>query len=114
MLRKGCDINVRGWPGLVIVVAMCSLLLSLATRFSVAPPFRGYTVKSVDNRSGEPKRQHLDRDAAELADPIADCVRFKPTELYPHAIFSEPSRVSDVFTPSLFTRPPPLSFSLFS
>ena len=86
MLRKGFDINVRGWRGLVIVVAMCSLLLSLATRFSVPPPPRGYTVKSVDSQSGEPKRQHLDRDAAELADPSADCFCFKPAERYPHTL----------------------------
>lgn len=104
----------RGWRGTLAVVAVCSLIFSLATRFSVPIHSQTSAVKSVNSRSSEPKRQHLDRDAIRFARPIAICTAFKPSVLYPRVVAAEPSTSSSISRLSFYTRPPPVSSAVFS
>ena len=104
----------RGWQGALAVVAVCSLIFSLTTRFSVPINSQAPAVKSVSSQSGEPKRQHLDRDAVSFAPPAAICTCFKPAVLCPHVVAAEPSASSSVSRLSFHTRPPPVSSAIFS
>jgi len=104
----------RGWQGTLAVVAVCSLIFSLTTRFSVPINSQAPAVKSINSLSGEPKRQHLDRDAVSFARPTAICTGFEPAVLYPHVVAAEPSASSSVSRLSFYTRPPPVSSAIFS
>ena len=71
-LLTHCRIGERGWRGALIVIAICSLTLSVATRFWAPFTSQSHIVKSVDRQlSADPKRQHLDRDAARWLAPGA-------------------------------------------
>jgi hypothetical protein len=119
MLPKNWRADGRGWRAVLIVVAICSLTLSLATRFSVTvgsqvPAIKSQTpaIKSLDSRSGEPHRQRLDRDSTRFAAPVASCTGLEPAALYLHAVLSEPIRSNDILSLIFYNRPPPPS-SLF-
>lgn len=92
---------------LLILAAVCSLTLSLATRFSLAhtPPAHG--VKSADSRSGEPKRQNLDRDNIRFAYPVESCTFAQPVEFFQAVSPIETPRSSNELADSLYNRPPP-------
>ena len=113
MLSKNWRADRGGWGGVLVVVAIFSLTLSLATRFSVPVSSQGHAVKSRDSRSGEPKRQHLNREAARFAEPVPSCAGFESVVLYSHVIPPEPARSSDILGSILYNRPPPPS-SAFS
>jgi hypothetical protein len=103
-LPKHCIDRIRV---LLIIAAVCSLTLSLATRFSVPAAPRSHTAKSFDSRSAEPKRQNLDRDATRLVGPIRVSEPFKPALVGPHVVEVPPPSSSHIFSSSLFNRPPP-------
>jgi hypothetical protein len=92
---------------LLIIAAVCSLTLSLATRFSVLTAPRSHTAKSFDSRSAEPKRQNLDRDATRLATPIRVSAPFTPALIASHIVDIQPPASTHIFPSSLFNRPPP-------
>jgi hypothetical protein len=92
---------------LLIVGAICSLTLSLATRFSMPPASRSQTVKSFDSRSAEPKRQNLDRDAARLVGPVQASEFFRPKVIGAHVVDVQPLFSTSILPSSLSNRPPP-------
>lgn len=58
------------WSRLLIFAVICSLTFSLATRFVVTAHAPMQSSKSVQRHSLDPKRQHLNKDAALRAVPI--------------------------------------------
>ncbi len=120
MLSKNWRADGRSWRALLIGVAICSLTLSLATRFSIPVPAQMnalgshvQVVKSVDNLSGEPNRQRLDRDSTRFAAPVVSCTCLEPPVLYLPAVPSEPLRSSDILSLIFYNRPPPASSVYF-
>ena len=97
---------------MLVIVAICSLTFSLATRFSVPIDSHGHGIRSIDDRSGEPKRQHLDRDNTRFAGPVAGFTCLQAAVLYGHIIPAEPSSPSHSLAQSLYNRPPP-AFEFF-
>lgn len=103
----------RVWRGLLIVVAVLSLTVSLATRFVIPSSSPTHTVKAVSRSLVEPQRQRLNCDAVQWSAPVqvsafADLVVF-----YSRVAPSEPEVTTHIFDDSPYNRPPPsLAFSL--
>lgn len=99
----------RRWQAVLIAIAIGSLTLSVATRFWAPLTSQSHIVKSVDRRTGEPKRQHLDRDAARWVAPSANFSILVPAVIESRLAPAGPILPKHVFGESLYNRPPPSS-----
>jgi hypothetical protein len=108
-LLRHRSVSKRGWRGALIVIAICSLTFSLATRFWATSDSPSHTVRTVDRRSVEPKRQHLNRDAIRWAAPAADFSIIEPAPIEAALALAGPPLPKHVFSDSLYNRPPPSS-----
>jgi hypothetical protein len=97
---------------LLVAVVICSLTLSLATRFSAQAASQVHTVKSVDRRTVEPKRQNLHRHLSGWNVPLAATAFWKPVMLHLHVAQVESGFPSLLCDRSLYDRPPPSSLVL--
>lgn len=92
------------WRVLVIVLAICGLTVSLATRtFRLTFP-QTHTAQSV---SAQATRQHLNRDAATWVPPVPILTSQRAAAFYPRVAPGGPSLPSVLFDESLSNRPPP-------
>jgi hypothetical protein len=98
--------------GAVIALVICSLTLSLATRFCIQATSEVHVSKAVERRSIEPKRQHLNRDASRWVVSAANANFLEPVVLYVRAVPAESPLPNHVFDESLYNRPPPFGLSL--
>ncbi len=103
------SVSERGWRSALIVIGICSLTFSLATRFWVTSDSPSHTVRTVDRRSVEPKRQHLNRDAIRWVAPAADFSIIEPAPIEASLAPAGPPLPKHVFSDSLYNRPPPSS-----
>jgi hypothetical protein len=97
------------WPSLLVGVLICSLTLSVATRFWAPPASQVDTVKAVERRSVEPRRQHLNQDEIRWFAPVPTLAFFQPIVFHPRAASTETLPSIHVFDESLYNRPPPPS-----
>ncbi len=92
------------WHVLVIVLAICALTVSLATRtFRLTIP-QGVTAQSADSHA---MRQHMDRDAAQWAPLVPTLSTLQAPVFYPRVAPTGPPMPSVLFDESLSNRPPP-------
>ena len=92
------------WYLLVIVMAICGLTVSLATRtFRLTIP-HGVTAQNADSHA---MRQHMDRDAAQWAPPVPVLSIAQAPVFYPRVAPAGPPIPSALFDESLSNRPPP-------
>jgi len=108
------------WRSALAVVAICVLTLSFATRFaspsaSFRAPLSSHSraERSVDRRSLEPERQHLDRDGAEWASPGATVSLVHLTALEATPVSAAALLPTLLFAGCLYVRPPPSAQFLF-
>jgi len=99
----------RGWRRLLVIAAICSLTVCVATRFSLSLSAPGRMVKSMDLRSGSSKQQHLDQDDTRFIQPVATAIAVEPVVLYSSVTPPEPPRYRADFVIVLLNRPPPYS-----
>lgn len=103
----------RGWSALVVLLVVCSLTASVATRYSF---FRGSsddTVTKVQKHmSPEPSRQRLMKNAATWIPPVVVSAVLEAPSSYPRIAPAGPPIPSLFFEKSLYNRPPPASESL--
>jgi hypothetical protein len=101
------DVVMRRYPSwrvFIVVLAICGLSVSLATRtFHLNFP-QGTTVNS---HVEQPMRQHLDRDAMQWMAPIPVFTVFAVPTFYLPVAPAVPSLPSVLFDESLSNRPPP-------
>jgi hypothetical protein len=92
------------WRVLVIVLAICGLTGSLATR-----TFRLTLPKSSTAQSGSAQamRQHLDRDATKWTSPVPVLTTLPVPTFYPRVAPAGPPLPSVLFDESFSNRPPP-------
>ena len=95
------------WSKCVLLLVICSLMLSVATRFSLTTGSHFHTVKTFDSDSSQPKRQHLDSDAAHWAAPVAVALFMEQVTVYSRVFVAETLPPSHVCDESLYNRPPP-------
>jgi hypothetical protein len=104
------DSRSRGWSALVVLLVVCSLTASVATRYSF---FRGSsddTVTRVQKHvSPEPSRQRLMKNAATWIPPVVVSALFEAPGSYPRVAPAGPPIPSLFFEKSLYNRPPPPS-----
>lgn len=92
------------WRVFIIVLAICGLSVSLATRTFHVKILQG---TSVASHSAEPMRQHLNRDAMRWVAPIPVFIVFEAPSLYLPVAPAAPRLLSVLFDESLSNRPPP-------
>jgi hypothetical protein len=97
----------------LIAVVICSLTVSLATRFTAqASASPVHAVKSLERRSVDTKRQHFNR-AVGLADVPARATAFAAVVLlYVPIAQADPILPSAPADQSLYNRPPPSSSTI--
>jgi hypothetical protein len=103
--RSQATIASRFWSA-VIVFAICSLTISLATRFAVVTP-DVHKLPSVQSELTDAKRQHLLSNALQWTAPIARFTSFEPAATSVRAF---PVTVLPTYLTSetwLDNRPPP-------
>ena len=102
---KNIRVGRKGWRFALIIVAICSLTVTLATRFSIPPDSHIHAFKSDNSKSGEPKR--VDRDAASSVTPGFSFAGFDSTASYAYLLPSSTVGTRDLISASLYNRPPP-------
>jgi hypothetical protein len=94
----------------MVLAIVCSLTVSLVTRYSTAWNASSSTVKTVRTHSnGEPKRQRLAKDAADWVAPAIYFVGLRPPIFYPRISAARPSIARLLLDDDLYNRPPPFS-----
>ncbi len=106
---RTCDYRTGAhrWQRLFVGVVICSLMVGVATRFCATTAFRAHTVKTVENRSAEPKRQNLDCDAIQWVAPARVAIFLERATLYPRVVVADTVLPNHVVDESLYNRPPP-------
>jgi hypothetical protein len=95
---------LRRWEVAVVVLAICGLTVSLATRTFRTRTFTGTIVKSV---TGQPVRQHMDSDAAKWVPPVSTLTVLEVPVFYPRFAPAGPPLPRLYYEESLSNRPPP-------
>jgi hypothetical protein len=94
----------------VVLAAVCSLIVSVATRYSSSWDVSVPTVKTVQaHTTPEAKRQHLDKDAANWVPPLICFDVLRSPSSYLQTAPAEPPAQNLLLEQSLFDRPPPSS-----
>ena len=88
----------------VVVLAICGLTVSVATRTFRTRFSTGAIVKST---SGQPVRQHMDNDAAKWVPPVPTLTLLEVPVFYPRFAPAGPPLPRLYFEESLSNRPPP-------
>jgi hypothetical protein len=115
LLLKDRSMGARDYFGLLIVAVICLLTFNLATRYWISAVSQAHAsnqvqvTKSLQRRSFEPTRQHLDRDAAQWVAPIVNFSILKPASFGPRAASLGPRIQNPFLDANLYNRPPPSS-----
>jgi len=96
--------SAQAWRFFIIVLAICGLTLSLATRTFRLKIAHGISVTSGDAQG---MRQHLDKDAAHWVPPVPTYTALQLPTFYPYVAPAGPPLASVLFDESLYNRPPP-------
>lgn len=102
------------WCALVVLIAIFSLAISVATRYGSSEGSSTSTARTSHSYSSQPPgRQRLTKDAADWVPPVINCVELQAPS-HPARMPSVGSTVPNPsFASSLYYRPPPFSL-LFS
>ena len=98
---------------MVVLVAICSLIVSVATRYSSAGLPSSTTPRAAFqvHASPEAKRQHLAKDAADWVPPVICFILLQSPRSYPRIAPAGPPIPGLLLEESLYNRPPPSSES---
>jgi hypothetical protein len=101
--RIAFDTKAR-WYLLVVLLAVCGLTVSVATR-----TFRLTVTHNTTVQSNEAKatRQHMDRDAVRWIPVVPVATILEPPTFYPRALPAKPRLPSVPIEENLYNRPPP-------
>ena len=103
----------RCWA-LVVILAVCSLAVSVATRYTAAPAHAGGATTTVEKHvAPEPGRQRLLQNAATWIPPVVCSVFFQVPLSYSRIVPAGPRIPTLLLEENLYNRPPP-SFRLFA
>jgi hypothetical protein len=96
---------LRRWEVAIVVLAICGLTVSVATRTFRAQFSHSTIVKAS---STQPIRQHMDRDATKWVPPVSDATAVLEVPVfYPRFAPAGPPLQRRDFDESLSNRPPP-------
>ncbi len=107
------DQRRKTWCAVVVFAAVCSLSVSVATRYSSSWDVSSPTVKTLQAQTTpEWKRQRLAKDAVNWVPPLVCFDVFRSPSSYRQVGPAEPATPNILLEESLFNRPPPTSESL--
>ena len=106
--------GIKRWWALMVLLAVCSLTVSVATRYTSAPadPI-GATTTVRNHVAPEPGRQRLLQNAATWIPPLLCSFVFQAPLSYSRVVPDSPSVPNLLLEENLYNRPPP-SFQLFA
>jgi len=90
----------------LILLAICALTLSLATRYTVRGP-EAHNVSSVKAHSADAKTQHLLSDGFQWTAPSFSFTLFRPSQSFIYAVSAVFPPVNLYSESWLYNRPPP-------
>jgi hypothetical protein len=96
---------LRRWEVAVVLLAICGLTVSVATRTFRTRFSTGAIVRSI---SAPPIRQHMDTDAAKWVPPVSTLTVLEVPVFYPRFAPAGPPLQRLYYEECLFDRPPPL------
>jgi len=97
------------WSALVVLVAVCALTISVATRYS-SGGVPAYGVRTAHRHPApEPSRQRLTKNTNNWIPPVVRIVVLQAPTSYPRIAPAGPPIPSLVLEKSLYNRPPPSS-----
>ena len=98
------------WCAFVVLMAVCSLAVSVATRYSSPETAPASTVKaSRCYSSQEHGRQRLTKDAANWVPPVIVAWLLQEPASYPQITVETPAVANPSFASVLYYRPPPFA-----
>jgi len=107
------DRRRQGWCAVVVLVAVFSLIVSVATRYSSSSDLSFTTVNAFQPHvSPEAKRQRLAKDADHWIAPVICFSLFQAPSSYPRVAPAGPLIPESLFEEHLYNRPPPSFESL--
>ncbi|MFZ0276441.1 MAG: hypothetical protein WA254_05635 [Candidatus Sulfotelmatobacter sp.] len=106
-LRHFEDQRRKIWCAVVVLAAVCSLTVSVATRYSSSWDVSVPTVKTVQAHTTPEARQRLDKDAANWVPPLVCFDALRSPSSYRQTAPAEPHTQNVLLEESLFNRPPP-------
>jgi len=107
--------NCRRWWTAVVLVAVCTLTLSVATRYNFCGSAANESVTTTQNhQSWTPGLQRLLNNAASWMTQVIVSAIFRNPASYLHVVQTGPTVSSVVLEKNLYNRPPPpaLSYAL--
>lgn len=107
------DSRQRCWCAALILFAICTLTVSVATRYNVIPGLRGSACSLQKHSSPETSRQRLMKSAATWVPPVVCSAVLVAPSAYPRLAPAAPPIPVLFFEESLYNRPPP-DFNLLS
>ena len=106
--QQGYKQHLR-WCALVVLVAVCSLTVSLATRYTSTDSASGQFLSVHKQRSPASMRQRLIKTAAAWHPPVIHTAPLDPVTFYPRIAPAGPPIQSALFGKTLYNRPPPIA-----
>jgi hypothetical protein len=103
----------KRWCTAIVLVAICSLTISVATRYG-APSAHSNDTVTVVQSSLEPGLQRLLNNAATWVPPAVDVALLQDPVYHPHVAPSGPTISSVLLERNLYKRPPPFLLSFTS
>jgi hypothetical protein len=98
------------WCALIILLAVCSLTVRVATRYTCMEDASAPALTSVHSQMVQaPIRQRLIQTAAAWHPPVACISTLDTVDFYPRVSPAGPPMPSVLFDESLYNRPPPSS-----
>jgi hypothetical protein len=106
------DVRCRLLSAAIVVIAVCALTVSVATRYCYAGSSAAHATTTVHKHSSPTARQRLSKDAATWVPPVFLPAILEATTFYPRVAPAGPPIPGLFFEKSLYNRPPPSSASL--
>lgn len=104
------DRRSKSWCAVIVLVAVCTLTISVTTRYSSPWVFSSHTVKTIrTHASPDTKRQRLAKNAADWMPPVLCFGALQAPSFYSRIVPARPPVANLFFEESLYNRPPPAS-----
>jgi hypothetical protein len=100
---------LRKWCTAIVLIAVCSLTLSLVTRYCTPLGISSQTANSIRvHAAPAAKRQHLAKDAADWTPPVT-CIHLLVPSSFSAIVPTTAPVLSRISEQNLYNRPPPSS-----
>ena len=102
--------GIKRWWALMVLLAVCSLAVSVATRYTSVPAGPDGATTTVSNHAApEPGRQRLLQNAATWIPPLICPIVFQVPLSYSREVPVSPDLPNLLLEENLYNRPPPSS-----